>query len=173
MMTRLAYAATLLVVLCLLWVTLSGTESDPILLGFAVFGVAFALVIAWRGGYLDREGVPYPRIGQALLFWVWLIPEIFKSAGDVARRTLQVDIRLSPALLKHRTRGASAVARTSFANAITLTPGTITIETEADHFLVHALVEDTSGDNGLKEMERRAVTALDGKPAPGIEGGAP
>jgi multicomponent Na+:H+ antiporter subunit E len=47
-----------------------------------------------------------------------------------------------------------------FANSITLTPGTITIETESDDFLVHAVSYSDSDLEALADMDRR-VTATE------------
>ena len=42
-----------------------------------------------------------------------------------------------------------------FSNSITLTPGTISVETEQGHFLVHALSYGPSDDVDLAQMDRR------------------
>ena len=49
-----------------------------------------------------------------------------------------------------------------FANSITLTPGTITIETEKDHLLVHALDYSKEQLESLKIMDKK-VTKLEEK----------
>jgi multicomponent Na+:H+ antiporter subunit E len=52
------------------------------------------------------------------------------------------------------------LAQVVFSNSITLTPGTISVETEQDHFLVHALSYDPRDDVELAEMDRR-VSAIE------------
>ena len=44
-----------------------------------------------------------------------------------------------------------------FANSITLTPGTISVETETGHFLVHAVSYSADDDAALAEMGRRVA----------------
>jgi len=48
-----------------------------------------------------------------------------------------------------------------FANSITLTPGTISVEVEEDHFLVHALVFSPGDHAALAEMNER-VSKIEG-----------
>jgi len=40
-----------------------------------------------------------------------------------------------------------------FANSITITPGTVTVETESDHFIVHALTDEAADMSALKKMD--------------------
>ena len=44
-----------------------------------------------------------------------------------------------------------------FANSITLTPGTVTVETAPGKFLVHALTEEAANLDGFAEMGRRVA----------------
>jgi multicomponent Na+:H+ antiporter subunit E len=46
-----------------------------------------------------------------------------------------------------------------FGNSITLTPGTITIETEGEEFIVHALNYSPDDDAALADMDRRVTQA--------------
>jgi len=47
-----------------------------------------------------------------------------------------------------------------FANSITLTPGTITVETEDGHFLVHAVSYSEDDPDALADMDAR-ITACE------------
>jgi multicomponent Na+:H+ antiporter subunit E len=47
-----------------------------------------------------------------------------------------------------------------FASSITLTPGTITVETEPGHFLIHAVAFTSDDKAALADMDRR-VTATE------------
>jgi multicomponent Na+:H+ antiporter subunit E len=46
------------------------------------------------------------------------------------------------------------MAKTLFANSITLTPGTVTVEVDGDRMLVHALYEDNAQPEAFREMDR-------------------
>jgi multicomponent Na+:H+ antiporter subunit E len=51
----------------------------------------------------------------------------------------------------------------TFANSITLTPGTVTVEIEGDKLLVHGLYEQDSQPEAFVEMDQRSARAIDGK----------
>ncbi|MEO8164427.1 MAG: Na+/H+ antiporter subunit E, partial [Betaproteobacteria bacterium] len=67
---------------------------------------------------------------------------------------------ISPTLVRVSTTQKTDVGRTVFANSITLTPGTISIEVGRESILVHALTR--AGASGLAQgdMDRR-VTAFE------------
>jgi multicomponent Na+:H+ antiporter subunit E len=159
------HALILTVALAALWATLSAIWNDPILLGFGGFAVVLALVMTWRAGGLGFPAAPYGRLVQVVQLWIWLIPEIWTSALKVARKALAIDVRLNPHLIKLRVAEGSSTARATFANAITLTPGTITIDTGADHFIVHALDEADATMAGFNDMRERAMGAIDQRSA--------
>jgi multicomponent Na+:H+ antiporter subunit E len=52
--------------------------------------------------------------------------------------------RFHPRIVHFRTRLRSELARVTLANAITLTPGTLTIDLDDDHLIVHSLNLPTS-----------------------------
>ena len=57
----------------------------------------------------------------------------------------------------------SDLAKTMFANSITLTPGTVTIEVERGRMLVHALFEEDASPDAFTEMDARSARAIDGR----------
>ena len=93
---------------------------------------------------------------------VWLGLEIVKSNLDVARRILTPGpLRISPRMVRVRPEQTTDVGRVVFANSITLTPGTVSVDVTAGEILVHALHEESArglleGDMNRKcaELER-------------------
>lgn len=73
--------------------------------------------------------------GIAYLF-IFLF-ELVKSNLDVAFRVLHRKIPIQPGIVKVRTKLTSRIGRLALANSITLTPGTITVETKGEYFYVH------------------------------------
>jgi multicomponent Na+:H+ antiporter subunit E len=154
---------SLAAVLFVFWLLLSG-HFTPFLV---VSGAISALLIAWLGvalGYADEEGHPVEWIGRGLLYWPWLVKEAAKSAIDVSLIVLNPALPISPCLIRVKTSQKTAVGVATYANSITLTPGTITVEVNRrdDEFLVHALTK--AGADGLAEGEMdRRVTAMEGR----------
>lgn len=117
-----------------------------------------------RVGYADEEGHPVDYIAGGLVYWPWLIVEIAKSALGVARVIVDPKLPISPRLIRAKASQRTAVGIATYANSITLTPGTITVEISRrdSEFLVHALTAEGAAGVLDGAMDRR-VTAFEGK----------
>lgn len=158
----MGYFLGLIIVLSALWLGLSGIYT-PLVLTLAVISIIIAVVLAARLETVDREGSPYGRIIPIFTYWAWLLVEIFKANWPVIKACLRANLDINPALVKVKTRCESDLAKTIFANSITLTPGTVTVEIEGDKFLVHALFEESASPESFVEMDERSYRAADGK----------
>ncbi|MEL7232473.1 MAG: Na+/H+ antiporter subunit E [Pseudomonadota bacterium] len=158
----MGYFIGLLIVITALWLGLSGLYKT-LLLSLMAVSVVLTMILAVRLKVIDREGVPYGRLPQLLVYWVWLVVEIFKSNWKVIKAILSADVTINPALVKVKTQCESDLAKTVFANSITLTPGTVTVAVESGSMLVHALQEEAAGPGAFDEMDRRSKEAVDGK----------
>ena len=142
-------------VLFAFWLLLSGLFKPFLVM--AGVGSALAVVLfARRMDVVDREGHPIHLAPRALLvYWPWLVKEIVKSALTVARVIIQPSLPISPTLVRVRSTQKSDVGRATFANSITLTPGTLSVEVGEDEFLVHALTRQGADELAAGEMDRR------------------
>jgi multicomponent Na+:H+ antiporter subunit E len=141
-----------------LWLLLSGYFDKPLLLFFGAASVALCVFLAHRARVLDAEGVPTPVLPGIFAYWLWLALEIGKANIVVARLALAIEPKLSPALLRIRPPTRTNVGLAAFANSITLTPGTVTIDLEPDHLVVHALTEALADEAGIAEMGARVAS---------------
>ena len=154
------HLASLGIVLYAFWLLLSG-YFEPFLLA-AGAGSALAVVLLSRRMHIvDREGHPIQMIASVLLYWPWLIKEIFKCAWDVSRIILSPSLPISPVLVRFKPTQKSQVGLTTHANSITLTPGTITVEATQDEFLVHGLTRTAGAGVIDSEMDQR-VSKVEG-----------
>ncbi|WP_255151429.1 Na+/H+ antiporter subunit E [Halorarius halobius] len=80
-----------------------------------------------------------PRLARAALFVPYLLYEVAKANLAVAYVVLHPDLPVDPAFVTFDPDGETAFERAMLANAITLTPGTVTVEADADRVLVHSL----------------------------------
>ena len=161
----MGYFLGLIVVLTALWTGLSGeyTLTKPLIASLGAVSILLSAILAYRFDILDREGSPYGRIVHLMVYWAWLLVEIFKANWVVIKACLRSTLDINPALVKVKTACESDLARTVFANSITLTPGTVSVEVEGNKILVHALYEDSAGPGAFDEMDRRSREASDGK----------
>ena len=155
------HSVSLFVVLYLFWLLLSGLFT-PFLLS-AGAGCAVAVVwFAQRMDLVDREGHPIHLGPRVMLYWVWLLKEIVKSAWEVSRIIVSPKLPISPTLVRFEPSQRTDVGLVIHANSITLTPGTITIEATAGQFLVHGLTRSGAEATVGSEMDRR-ITACEDK----------
>ena len=91
-----------------------------------------------------------------LAYLPWLFYQICLANIYVVKVALSPNLsgKIFPHIVKFRTRLKSEMAVTTFANSITLTPGTITVHIEGDYFYVHAL-DVPLADSLPGEMEER------------------
>lgn len=158
------YVLGLAAALIAVWIGLSGVFK-PLLLGLGAASILVVLALSIRFRLTDRVGVPYFRLHNFLLYWGWLLVEIAKANWQVIRACLKTDLDISPALVKVKSQCKSEMAKTLFANSITLTPGTVTVEVDGDRLLVHALDEDNAHPEAFREMDRRSAKTA-AEPAP-------
>lgn len=133
----------------------------PLILILGVFSCAVVVVIAMRMDVIDHEAVPVHITFKVLLYWPWLLWEIVKANVDVTKRVLGL-ADISPTMVRIKATQKTDLGLVIFANSITLTPGTISIDVEEDgYILVHALSRE--GTEGLEggDMDRR-VTEIEG-----------
>lgn len=153
----------LFVVLVGVWLLLSGIM-EPLILGF---GLASSLAVAWIKLRADRrDGDPVPialRIGRLPGYVLWLSWEIVKSNVDVARRILSPSLPIAPAVRWLPVSQRSELTRVIYADSITLTPGTLSIDLTGEAVEVHALNEGSLDALERGEMDAR-VRRLDREP---------
>lgn len=145
------------VLLYAVWILLSGFFTPFLLTAGALTAVAVT-AWAWRMGFFDdeeREGYPIHLTGRALSYWPWLVWEIVKSAWSVTKTVLSPGPNISPAVAVVPAGQRTMTGIVTYANSITLTPGTIAIEVEAGGILIHALQRAGVEDLEAGGMDRR------------------
>ena len=157
----MAYFLGLVVALAAFWLGMSG-HNTPLILSLGGISLIITCILAYRLDIIDREGSPYVRLVGFLLYFPWLAKEIVKANISVIRACVKADLDIAPALVKVKTVCKSDLAKVTFANSITLTPGTVTVDIEDDGFLVHALDNSFTAPEGFAEMAARTDAASDG-----------
>lgn len=90
----------------------------------------------------------------------WLVWQVILANLQVASLVMRRELRLDPVVLELPLKLQSKTARVVYANSITLTPGTVTVDVGADALLVHALTE-ASGEGLLSpDMHNRVASAF-------------
>ena len=149
-------------VMMALWLMLSGIYK-PMLIGFGAVSVGLVMVIVRRMDQVDGDHVQISiRPIQFFFYIFWLLIEIAKSNLKVTKIILARTMPIRQNLFEVPYTQTSDLGQVIFANSITLTPGTLTIETEAGDFLVHALSYDPTDMDALADMDRRVTEIENG-----------
>ncbi len=144
--------------LAMAWLFWSGLFK-PLLIGFGIFSCLLTLYLAARMDYFNNETFALHFGVRLIKYWIWLAMEIVKSSLNVARIVLDPKLPISPKVVDIRPTAEHPTFQVIFANSITLTPGTISIDVYNGIIKVHALTEAGADDLVAGEMDRR-VAAL-------------
>lgn len=149
-------ALSLFLLLFAFWLLLSG-HYDFWFIGLGFISSASAVFLARRMGIVDAEGLPLDLVPGLLRYAPWLFGTVIQANFDVARRILHPRLPITPTVIRVPAEQRTAPGRVSYANSITLTPGTISLEVSDDEIEVHALSVDAAEDLQSGEMGRRVV----------------
>ena len=144
------------------WVMLSGMF-DPF---HFTLGVICCLLVAQFSSHLlfkeMKVGLSARQVVGLILYQPWLFWEITLSSIQIAYLVLhpQMKKKMDPQLIRFKTRLKSQFAKVTFAQSITLTPGTITVSINEDEMTVYALTK-SAAESLPGEMERRVARALE------------
>lgn len=134
------------VVFAILWLFVRGVDLTlDVVVGQFLFGLAVGLPIAFVFRRLYAERVNVQQAGRAVPYAMLYIGafgyELVRANLDVAYRVLAIDPPIEPEVILVPLRVRSAVGITLIANSITITPGTITLDHDAEEnaLYVHAI----------------------------------
>lgn len=126
----------------LLWVIFNGNFT----LEIAVFGVIIAAALflftcKFTDYSIEKEKWLIKNLFRLLRYVVVLVIEIAKANFAVVHMILTEKEEAEPCLVSFKADLQTPLGRSSLANAITLTPGTITVLLEGNVYTVHCLDE--------------------------------
>ena len=102
------------------------------------------------------------RAPQLLVYLGWLLWQVVKSNMAVIARVLGPRHAIDPAMVSVTTSARSDLGKALFANSITLTPGTVTVDVDGDRLKVHELVRENASEASFAPMDRLAAKAAGG-----------
>ncbi len=141
-------------ILMAFWLLFSG-KFDAFHLTLGV--LCCALVSYTSADLLIRDPSPNNRLLKSwrfVLYVPWLIYQVILANFHVAKLVLFPGT-VHPRVVRYKTKLKSDFSMVTFANSITLTPGTITMDIDNGEFYVHALSKKVAEDLESGDMERR------------------
>jgi multicomponent Na+:H+ antiporter subunit E len=142
------------------WLLWSG-HYTALLVGLGVVSCLAVTLLARRMLLADPEGHAIHLAWRTLLYLPWLAWVVTKSNIEVALLILSPSMKIKPRIVRVRATQHTDVGRVVYANSITLTPGTVTVDVEGDLLSVHALTDAAAEELKTGGMDRR-VTRMEG-----------
>ncbi len=152
---------TSFIILYIFWIFNSGVLDAFHL----ILGVICSFIVAYM--FHDFLIPPDSKLGSGIItsarflaYLPWLMYQIALANWDVMKRVIHPTMMIDPKIIKFQSTLKNEHALTAFANSITLTPGTITVDIDPDGtFYVHSIA-DEAADSLLQgppcEMASRA-----------------
>lgn len=136
--------------LMVVYIALSGEVSFLSALAGFIIGLLIVTMIGQatgRGGYLRR-------VWGAFRFGIYFIYILVKANLGVAKEILTPGFSMTPRIIRYSVAGLSDVETTTLANAITLTPGTLSadISDDGDVLYIHCMYAE-SKDAAVAELD--------------------
>ena len=130
------------VALAIFWLLLSGFLK-PLLFAFGAISVALVLYVLKRMDDVDSAPQQLGANFSLLRYLPWLMGQIVASSVQVTQLIWGSVDKVSPAIAKVDSSTVSKSNRVTYANSITLTPGTLSVDLDDEHITVHALQSDS------------------------------
>jgi len=139
------HSISLGLLLLTLWLLLSG-KINIIMLGLGLASTLMVVYIANRMDGIDLEKYPAHMSILLLRFWLFLTREIVIANIDVVKRIFKPGKNISPQLFELPQKHKTDLARVIYANAITMTPGTVTVKLNSKTITIHSLTREAAQD---------------------------
>ena len=143
------------VVFFLFWIIFNGKiTTEIVILGLLVAAAVYAFICKFMDYSIKKELHFYRKIPKMLCYVFVLVKEILVANLHVCHLILSEEEEIEPALAQFSADMETPAGRAFYANAITLTPGTITVSLEGDTYVVHCLDESMAQGIADAKMER-------------------
>lgn len=150
--------------LFLLWLLLSG-HYTVVVTSLGVASCLLVAVLANRLGALEPDGRSLAYLYRLLLYLPWLTKEVVVSNIEVARLIWHPRLPIRPQVIRTPSSQRTPLGLATFANSITLTPGTLTLDAdEPGVIVVHSIGDATAEGLQTGAMDRRVTALEDARP---------
>jgi len=146
------------ILIFIFWFLLSGMTN----LLMIMLGLFSSFLVVWiinKMDLIDHE-VSFHNfnIGKLIIYFFWLLREIIVSNLKVCLYIVTPNKKINPEIIKIKSSQNSEFANVLYANSITLTPGTVTINVDKNDFTVHTL--DTQFKESLEKniMDKKILS---------------
>ncbi|WP_168464044.1 Na+/H+ antiporter subunit E [Wolbachia endosymbiont of Ctenocephalides felis wCfeT] len=148
-------------ILFALWIILSG-YFEPFFILCGISSSILTLFIFRRLVNAEKSLNKILNSKKKLSFWrliiyiPWLMYQIILSSIYVAKQVLQFKLKLEPIVIQKKCKGHNDRSIALFANSITITPGTLTVNVEKTYLSTICII-NKSLESGISEVENQVL----------------
>ncbi len=129
------------IVVFVFWLILSGITS----IGMITLGLLSSLFIIFAINKMDiidhETSILNFKFFNLIIYIFWLIKEMILANILVCFYIISPKAKINPSIIKIKASQKSIVGKVLYANSITFTPGTVTIDVDEDNLTVHTLAD--------------------------------
>ncbi len=120
--------------------------------------ISSALITWYNKDFLSKQDMAGWLTPNKLGLWIrcifYLLRDIIVANIQVAKIVLSPDLPIAPEMLWIPAKSDSDFYKVMYGNAITLTPGTLTVDLTEDQYLIHALTHQAALDLTNSTVEK-------------------
>lgn len=132
---------------------LSG-HTEVLLIVLGILSSVLSVYLSKRMNIIDHESYPFHLSARLLRYYPYLAKEIIITNIDVIKRILTPGQSISPQIITLPASKQTDLSKVIYANSITLTPGTVTLDLSDDELKVHALSKEGADDLKTGQMAK-------------------
>ena len=157
-MLKTIYQSTVIAAfgLMLLWLSLSG-YFNFLQVSFGLVSTFFVVWFTYHLNLLTTDGARSQILRGYPLYLLWLTWEIIVSNILLAKIILAPKMVLHRQIVHTKANQSSDLAKAIYANSITLTPGTLTVDLNSEGFVVHSMAKTFTDDIRSDKMNDRVA----------------
>jgi multicomponent Na+:H+ antiporter subunit E len=148
------HTLSLSLLLITFWLLNSGLFK-PLVLILGAVSIILVLYLSARMKVIDAESQPLHLTKSIPSYYLWLLKELIVSNAQVVTAIWKGPASIQPAVATLPMKNLSDMGRVIYANSITLTPGTLTMEITEDSITIHALDKNSISAIASGELEER------------------
>ena len=137
-------AVLLFIFLMVFWIMLTGWNKQEVYFALGL-SLLITLIFTAKSSVFSEIKFTPKSISYMFIYAFVFLYELIKSNFDVASRVVNPKLPINPGIVKVKTKLKSKLGRIMLANSITLTPGTLTVETKGEYYYIHWI--DVSAKN--------------------------
>ena len=157
-MSKKQGAVLLFILLLIFWFVLS----LQITITIAIIGFFVSVLVVFYNydlifNHQEATKLSLKLMGRLLTLFFVLVYNIAKSNIQVAKIVLSKKMPIDPGFVKIKNPLKKDLNRAFFANAITLTPGTLTVEMDEEEIVIHSLIKKQGSELDDSQLEQAFI----------------